>query len=98
MSHVEKLDVRLIVSKQNRYIFGFRHTFDSEVYFVQNEFQQTKKTRINHINDNHIHFEVSLLFWGIWPTVRHTCGVALVAAAEVLCNTVSVSQLMSKAV
>ena len=37
---------------------------------VQNKFQQTNKTKINHINDNHIKFEVSLLFRGIWPTVR----------------------------
>ena len=37
---------------------------------VQNKFQQVSKTEINHINDNHIKFEVSLHFWGIWPTVR----------------------------
>ena len=37
---------------------------------VQNKFQQASKTKINHINDNHIEFEVSLHFWGIWPTVR----------------------------
>ena len=36
---------------------------------VQNKFQQTNKTKINHINDNHIEFEVSLHFLGIWPTV-----------------------------
>ena len=32
---------------------------------VQNKFQQTNKTRINHINDNQIKFKVSLHFWGI---------------------------------
>ena len=37
---------------------------------VQNKFQQTNKTEINHIIDNHIKFEVSLHFWRIWPTVR----------------------------
>ena len=37
---------------------------------VQNKLQQTNKTKINHINDNHIKFEVSLHFGGIWPTVR----------------------------
>ena len=31
---------------------------------VQNRFQQTNKTKINHMNDNHIKFEVSLHFWG----------------------------------
>jgi hypothetical protein len=41
---------------------------------VQNKFLQTKKTKINHINDNHIKFKVSLHFGGIWPTVRHTMG------------------------
>ena len=38
---------------------------------VQNKFQQTKKTKINHINYDHIKFEVSLHFRGIWPTVCH---------------------------
>ena len=37
---------------------------------AQNNFQQTNKTEINHSIDNHIKFEVSLHFWGIWPTVR----------------------------
>ena len=37
---------------------------------VQNKFQQANKTKIDHINDNCIKFEVSLHFWGIWPTVR----------------------------
>ena len=37
---------------------------------LQNKFQQTNKTEINHIIDKHIKFEVSLHFWGIWPTVR----------------------------
>ena len=36
---------------------------------VQNKFQQTNKTKIYHINDNHIKFGVSLHFGGIWPTV-----------------------------
>ena len=31
---------------------------------VQNKFHQTNKTKINHINDNHIKFEVSLDFLG----------------------------------
>ena len=39
--------------------------------FLQNKFQQTNKTKINHISDNHIKLEVSLHFLGIWPTVGH---------------------------
>ena len=38
---------------------------------VQNKIQQTNKAEINHIIENHIKFEVSLHFWGIWPTVCH---------------------------
>ena len=41
---------------------------------VQNKFQQTNENKINHINDNHIKFEVSLHFGGIWPTVRRALG------------------------
>ena len=37
---------------------------------VQNKFQQTNKNKINHIIGNHIKFEVSLQFLGIWLTVR----------------------------
>jgi hypothetical protein len=33
-------------------------------------FNKQKKTKIRHINDNHIKFEVSLHLGGIWPTVR----------------------------
>ena len=46
---------------------------------VQNKFQQTNKTKINHIHDNHIKFEVSLNFWQIWPTVRRRCLAAAAA-------------------
>ena len=56
---------------------------------VQNKFQQTNKTMINHINDNHIKFEVFLHFGGsgllcaaaaatvarIWPEFRVLKGV-----------------------
>ena len=31
----------------------------------------THKLLICHIYDNYIKFEVSLRFWGIWPTARH---------------------------
>ena len=36
---------------------------------VQKKFQQTNKTKINHIDDNQINFEVFLLLGGIWPIV-----------------------------
>ena len=41
---------------------------------VQNKFQQANKTKIDHINDNCIKFEVSLHFLGIWPTVCRPWG------------------------
>ena len=44
---------------------------------VQNKFQQTNKNNTNHTNDNHIKFEFSLHFGGIWP-VRHL-GVKITA-------------------
>ena len=37
---------------------------------VLNKFQQTNKTEISHIIENHTNFEVSLHFGRIWPTVR----------------------------
>ena len=37
--------------------------------FVQNKLQQANTTKIHHINDNNIKFEVSLHLLGIWPTV-----------------------------
>ena len=61
-----------IFVKQNRNIFGFSHTFESE---VQNKFQQTNRNKINLINDNYIKFEVSLHFLRIWPTVRRAIHV-----------------------
>ena len=45
-------------------VLCFSHTFDSEAAIVQNKFQLSKKTKINHINGNHIEFEVSLHFGG----------------------------------
>ena len=46
---------------------------------LQNKFQLTNKIKITHINDNHINFEVSLHFLGIWPTVRR-----LISKADVI--------------
>ena len=58
-----------IFVKQNTNIFRFSHTFDSEVCYCTFNFQQTNKNKVNLITDNHIKFEVSLHFGGIWPTV-----------------------------
>ena len=41
---------------------------------VQTKFQQTDGNEIIHIIDNHISFEVSLHFLGIWPTVRRAAS------------------------
>ena len=58
---------------------------------VQNKFQQTNKTKINHINDNHIKFEVSLHFWWIWPTVGHQAAMQSILESVTIkwCNFVS---------
>ena len=61
MSHVKKLDLKFLYKKQKYWILRFA--------IVQIKFQQTNKNKINHINDNHINIEVSLHFWGIWPTM-----------------------------
>ena len=69
MSHVEKLDLRFLQNKTETFLVSVTHLI-LRFTIVQNKFQQTNKTKINHINDNHIKFEVSLHFGGIWPTVR----------------------------
>ena len=53
-----------IFVNQNRNIFGFGHNLILRFAIVQNKSQQTNKTTINHVNDNHIKFEVSLHFGG----------------------------------
>jgi hypothetical protein len=40
-----------------------------------------KQSEINHINENHIKFEVSLHFWGIWPSVRLKVAAYILAAS-----------------
>ena len=69
MSYVKKLDLRFLQNKTETFLFSFTHLI-LRFTIVQNKFQQTNKTKINHINDNHIKFEVSLHLLGIWPTVR----------------------------
>ena len=74
MSHVEKLDLRFLQNKTETFLVSVTHLI-LRFTIVQNKFPQTNKTKINHINDNnHIKFEVSLHFLGIWPTVRRNGG------------------------
>ena len=78
MSYVKKLDLRFLQNKTETFLFSFTHLI-LRFTIVQNKFQQTNKTKINHINDNHIKFEVSLHFGGICPTVRRPCAAAAVS-------------------
>ena len=66
--------------------------------FVQNKFQQTNKTEINYIIDNHINFEVSLHFLGIWPTLWHSLKTYLKKTTPVLDVAVAPMSLGSKSV
>ena len=63
-----KLDLRFLLNKTGTFLVSVTH-FILRFANVQNKFQQTNKTKIAYINDNHIKFEVSLNFLGIWPTV-----------------------------
>ena len=69
MSHVEKLHLGFLKNKTKTVLVSVTHLI-LRFAIVQNKFEQTNKNRIDHINDNHIKFEVSLHFWGNWPTVR----------------------------
>ena len=64
-----KLDFKIFV-KQNGNILCFSHTSDSEASYCTKKFKKANKTKIIYISDNHIEYEVSLHFWGVWPTVR----------------------------
>ena len=70
MSHGEKLDLRFLQNKTDTFFVSVTHLI-LRFAIVQNKFQKTNKTKINNINVNHIKFEVSLHFGGIWPTVWH---------------------------
>ena len=65
-----KLDLRFLKSKTETFLVSVKHLI-LRFAIVQIKFQQTNKTKIYHINDNHMKFEVSLHFGGIWPTVGH---------------------------
>ena len=75
MGHVEKLDLRFLQNKTETFLVSVTHLI-LRFAIVQNKFQQTNITEINYINKNHIKFEVSLHFGGIWPTVRRAAARA----------------------
>ena len=83
MGHVRKLDLRFLQNKTETFLVSVTHLI-LRFTILQNKFQQTNKTKINHINDNHIKVEVSLHFLGIWPTVRRRYCTRLLLLA-VLC-------------
>jgi hypothetical protein len=66
-----------IFVKQNRNIFGFSNTFLFWGLLLYKISFKKQTNEINHINDNHIKFEVSLHFRGIWSTVRRRYPVPL---------------------
>ena len=62
----------IFVKQKQKYFWFESHIWFWDLLLYKISFnKQTKKKKINHINDNHIKFEVSLHFLGIWPTVRH---------------------------
>ena len=61
MSHVEKLDLRFLQNKTETFLV-FSQTSNLRFTIVQNRFQQTNITRINHNNDNHIKFGFLYIF------------------------------------
>ena len=83
MGHVEKLDLRFLQNKTETFLVSVTHLI-LRFAIVQNRFQQRNKTKINHINDNHIKFDVSLHFGGIWPTVCQPATARPRVAADVV--------------
>ena len=67
VSQVEKLDLRFLYNKTETSLASVTNLI-LRFAITQNKIQQINKTKINHINDNHIKFELSLHFGGIWPT------------------------------
>ena len=56
-----ELDLRFLKNKTETFYVSVTYLI-LRFAIVQNKFQQTNKTKIKHINDNHIKFEVSLHF------------------------------------
>ena len=46
-----------------------------------------------HIQDNHIEFEVSGRFGGVWPTVRRPCPCPLSSSSGTLCTFHQIGEL-----
>ena len=67
-SNVEKLDSRFLKNKTKTFFISVANLI-LRFSIAQNTFQQTNKTKTNHINDNRIKFKVSLHFSEIWPIV-----------------------------
>ena len=67
MSHVEKLELRFLKKKTDFFLVSVTYLI-LRFIIVQSKFQQQQQK--SHMIDNHIKFEVSLHFGGIWPTVR----------------------------
>ena len=86
MSRVEKLDLTFLYNKTETFLVSVTHLI-LRFAIVQNKFQQTNKTEINHIIDNHIKFGVSLHFWWVWPTLwRAACSAACGRACGGACG------------
>ena len=75
-----------IFVKQNKHFWFQSHIWFWGLLYLQNKFQQTNVNEINHVNDNHIKFEVSLHFLGIWPTLCHGQFLAGKAATVAYCR------------
>ena len=73
VAYVEKLQLRFWQNKTETFLVSVTHLI-LRFTIVQNKFKQTNENKINHINDNHIKFEVALHFLGIWPTVHLSGG------------------------
>ena len=58
-----KLDLRFLRNKTETYLDSVTNLI-LRFAIVQNKFQQTNKNKINHNDDKHVKFEVSLHFWG----------------------------------
>jgi hypothetical protein len=76
-----KLNLRFLSKQTETFLVSVTHLilrFD----ILQNKFQETNKTKINQINNNHIKFEVSLHFGGSGLL----CAAAQQQTGQTICN------------